>query len=255
METATRTSDSVGPAPGVVARPARGQAWVAHAAGIAAVAITALGGCGAVFAPPGRTDLDFGAARLARGGAEVQFGVTSPDDGVGQVGYRHALGRQDSFELSAVHHGDPGRRYGFSLAGASYRRQLALPHEPVQASIGFGAAGGVGGSFPSWSKELLRFPPVMAAWLDTGAAWRPWRWLTFYAAGRVQRTTPLDDAEADQPPRTDWLHVGGGARLDAWPWFATLDFGHASAASRDRDERFRTWTIAIGAQLGPRPRR
>jgi hypothetical protein len=224
-----------------------------------AAALLALSGCGASFAPPARVDLDFAGARPGRAASELQASwldsAADGDDrhGVLQLGARHAIGDHDQIEAYALNYGTPGKRYAFSMAGLGYRRHLAEPDAKVHATVGFGAGAGVGGSYKGWGNDEKHYPPAISGYVDFGASYRALSWLTLYGGGRALHSVAPSGDPATQPPVTDWAHFGGGLRMDVAPFFLALELGNASAVTREGDERMRTLTLAVGAQLGGKP--
>jgi hypothetical protein len=245
------------------------------ALGLAALGLAALGlaGCAATFAPPPRGELDFAAVRLPAataersGGHELRVHAQSPEGGVYQLGWRHAVGPQDLIESFIFAHPWPGRRNGFLMAGAGYRRLLAEPRARLQPSLGLGAAAGAGGQVAGWSDELTHRPAAIGGYVDFGVAWRCWgpppsdrpawfEWaLTFYASGRAARSmawwwgsppAPERSADAQLPPVTDWAQGGGGLRLDAGPLSWTLDLGLQSYSNRTKDDHGGTLASSLG---------
>jgi hypothetical protein len=230
-----------------------------RAAILVALAMLATLGCGGSFAPPARTDLDFAAARLGPAATELQAGWLDSalhdgdHHGVLQIGARHGVGAHDVIEAYALNYSTPGQRYAFSMAGLGYRRHLAEPGAPIQASLGFGAGAGVGGSYKGWDDGAKHYPPAVSGYVDLGASYRALSFLTLYAGGRALRSVAPTGDKASQPPVTDWAHFGGGMRIDVQPFFLALDLGNASAMTRDGDEETRTFMLAVGAHLGGQP--
>lgn len=215
--------------------------------------------CGATFTPPVRGDLDFAATRVAPGSPELQAGFISPDDGSGQLSYRHAVTPRDTLEAFVFNHKSPGERAAFTMGGVGYRRHLSEVDSPVQTTLGFGAGGGVGGDFEHvWNDDNKHYAGAIGGYLDFGVAWRVGPIVSLYAAGRFQRSVAKHfSGEYDPgnpntilPPPTEWTQGGGGVRFDVHPVFVTLDAGWAAYSNRIREDDHFALGVGLGWRFG-----
>lgn len=221
-----------------------------------------LGACAGHFAPPARGDLDFAATRVGSGAPELALTGVSADGVSGQLGYRHAVTARDTLEAFAFDHKIPGRRNAFAMGGTGYRRHLSAVDSPVQSTLGFGTALGVGGQSTEWSDNVRHYPGALAGYLDMSVAWRVSSVVTLYAGGRFSHTLAFqwvdrDGANAVQddalPPATDWVQGGGGVRFDAHPFFLTLDGGFASYSNRVKEDQGGVLSAGLGMRFGGAP--
>ena len=218
--------------------------------------------CGATFTPPIRGDLDFAATRVAPGSPELQVGVMSPDRVSGQLGYRHSVTPRDTLEAFVFDHKAPGERAAFTMGGVGYRRHLSEVDAPVQATLGFGAGGGIGGDYEHvWNDDNKHYAGAIGGYLDFGVAWRVSPVVSLYAAGRAQRsvgvhfsgTYDANNPNTILPPPTEWAQGGGGVRVDLHPVFVTLDAGWAGYSNRIREDDSFMLGLGLGWRVGNAP--
>lgn len=206
-----------------------------------------LGGCANTFSPPLRTDLDFAASRALKGQSELSYGFVDPDRGSHQLAFRHAVSDADELEVTVLGHKIPGNKYSFLLGGGGYRRRLTEADAPLQATIGFGGGGGIGGHDVDWMPQPKRYPGIVVGYADFGLAWRPFRFLSVFGGGRLQRSHGITGDH--RPPPTDWSHVGSGVRVENAIAYLALSVGWYSYVNRDDDDAAGTLGMTVGLKL------
>ncbi|GEM_PF-3063392 len=208
-----------------------------------------LAGCGAAMAPPATGEFGYSASKAFDKGVEVS--ASRINGGAWQATSHINVAKDTVADVHVLLNDVPGDEYGFLMGGAGLRHRLGQSGDPVRLTLGFGAAGGVGGRYPAWKEDDNRTPEVYAGYIDVGAVIAtPWDWLTVFVEGRAQRGwAPGRNAE-HKPPTTDWMQGGGGARVDYAGFFGVIHGGAANFSNYHADDSMRLVGLTLGYRFG-----